>query len=166
MTKTDAERRLATLLIDDLPIVQLANVPHAVPPDWFIKLRKLRREFMQSLDDSIQELSFLNLSQPDFMDLLRGRRLPENLSIRFRIPLEMGGELSVNNLFMCPTFFPTYNIDRFILEQAGRASIWIPSPVKKIYVPINFINPGQGGNSSTDRMTESGIQMSMQNQMV
>ncbi|MCL2369574.1 MAG: hypothetical protein FWC83_02765 [Alphaproteobacteria bacterium] len=161
MTKIDAERRLATLLIDDLSLTEVAAIPSNVPADWFIRLRKLRREFMQSLDDSIQELSFLDLSKDDFMDLLRGKRLPENLSIKFRIPLEFGGELTMDNLFMCPTFFAGLNIDRFILEQNGKQNIWLPAPAKKVYVPVHLISGGEGGNASSDRMTQSTIQAAM-----
>ncbi|MCL2737373.1 MAG: hypothetical protein FWE17_00725 [Alphaproteobacteria bacterium] len=161
MTKFDAERRLAALLLEDMPVMEFVVRPVAVAPDWFATFRKLRREFMESLDDSIQELSFLDLSQNDFMDLLRGMRLPENLSVRWRVPLEYGGKLSKDNMFMCPTFFAGQNMDRFILEQSGRPSIWLPNPVKKIYVPTNLITGGPGGNAASDRMTNAFVPPSM-----
>jgi hypothetical protein len=155
MTKFDAERRLADLLLEDMPVMEIAARPVAVAQDWFVRLRKLRRQLMESLDDSIQELSFLDLPREDFMDLLRGRRLPENLSVRWRVPLEYGGELSVENMFLCPTFFACHNMDRFILEQAGKPTLWLPNPAKKIYIPTGAILGGPGGNSATDRMTNA-----------
>ena len=162
MTKTDAERRLDELLLGDVNIVEVVARPVSVAPNWFPRLRKLRRELMQSLDDSIQELSFLDLSKDDFMDLLRGRALPENLSIRFRIPLEYGGELALDNMFVCPSFYAGYNMDRFILEQNGNANLWLPSPAKKIYIPTKVLAGGEGGNATSDRMTTAMASMMAQ----
>jgi len=153
MTKVDAERRLADLLLEDVPVIEITVRPGTVAPDWFTRFRKIRRELMESLGDSISELSFLDLSQDDFMELLRGRNLPENLSIRWRVPLEYGGELSAANMFLCPTFFAGQNMDRFILEQAGRPTIWLPNPAKKIYIPARLLSGGEGGNATTDRLS-------------
>ena len=159
MTKTDAERRLADLLMDDMPVIEIPAVKVAVQEGWFEQLRKLRRELMESLGDSIQELSFLTLSQQEFMDLLRGHRLPENLSIRWRRPLEYGGELDIKNMFLCPTFFAGQNLDRFSLEQAGARTLWIPNPAKKVYIPAKKAGGGDGGNATTDRLSAIAAQI-------
>jgi len=166
MTKFDAERRLADLLLEDVPVMELNVRPAAIPPDWFARFRKSRRELMESLDDSIQELSFLDLSQDDFMDLLRGKRLPENLSIRWRVPLEYGGAPSAENMFLCPTFYAGHNMDRFILEQAGRPVMWLPNPSKKIYIPAHMLSASDGGNATSDRLSAIAAQIAADRGMV
>jgi len=155
MTKFDAERRLGEFLMDDMPVIEIPAKPAAVPADWFQKMRKLRREFMESLMDSIQELSFLNLSQDAFMGLMRGTALPENLAVRWRKPLEYGGDLNIENMFLCPRFPYGHNMDRFLAEQSNNQTLWIPNPAKKIYVPTNLLGGGDGGNATTDRMTNA-----------
>lgn len=166
MTRTDAERKLADLLIDDMPVKEVPARLVTVAADWFAKLRSLRRELMESLGDSIQELSFLNLSQQEFMDLLMGRKLPENLSIRWRVPLEYGGELNTKNMFLCPTFYAGQNIDRFLLEQSGAGTLWVPDPVKKIYIPTRMLGGGDGGNATTDRLSAIAAQIAAGKGMV
>ncbi|MCL1785672.1 MAG: hypothetical protein FWG39_00790 [Alphaproteobacteria bacterium] len=155
MTKFDAERRLADLLLEDVPVMEVTVRPANIAGDWFPVLRKLRRELMESLSDSIAELSFLDLPREDFMDLLRGRRIPENLSVRWRVPLEYGGDIKADNMFICPTFFASVNMDRFILEQSGRPVLWLPNPAKKIYIPTRLISGSAGGNAASDRMTNA-----------
>ena len=166
MTKSDAERRLAEFLMEDMPIVEIPARVIAVAQDWFQKLKSTRREFMESTMDSIQELSFLNLSQDAFMGLMRGRELPENLSIRFRRPLEYGGDVSVDNMFMCPRFPYGHNLDRFLAEQSGAGTLWIPNPAKKIYVPTNLLGGGDGGNATSDRLSALAAQIAADRGMV
>lgn len=166
MTKQDAERRLADLLLDDMPVMEIQARPGPVAADWFPRLRALRRELMESLADSIQDLSFLNLSQEEFMDLLRGQRLPENLSIRWRRPLEYGGELDIKNMFLCPTFYAGHNLDRFLMEQSGKPALWVPNPAKKVYVPTRMISGGDGGNTTSDRLSALAAQFAADKGMV
>ncbi|MBO7656211.1 MAG: hypothetical protein J6S80_00590 [Alphaproteobacteria bacterium] len=153
-TQAIAEKRLNDLKISDLPIVSIR--PHIVPVDhdWFQRYRTICREFMHSLSDSVQELALMNLDRNEFMNLLMGRKIPDNLSIRFRIPLIWGGKLEPNNLFMCFTFPQSQNIDRFIIEQSGNETIWLPNPVKKIYMPIHSTISGTGGNAASDRLSQ------------
>lgn len=154
-----AEKRIADLGMDDLPLAQMRPTPHAVTPDWFKKYHDLVHEFALSLTDSVQELAFMNLPQDDFMDLIMGRRMPENLSVRFRIPLFWGGKLEIENMFMCMTFPHAHNMDRFIIEQSDNDVIWIPNPTKKIYLPAHMMNGGDGGNATTDRLSQMAAQI-------
>lgn len=153
-TKAIAEKRLQDLKMPDLPIVAVTPNSVNVSPDWFQKYKVLCREFMRSLSDSVQELAFMNLSRDEFMNLLMGREIPGNLSIRFRVPLIWGGKLDVDNLFMCATFPQSQNMDRFIIEQSGNDTIWLPNPAKKIYLPIHSTISGNGGNAVADRLNQ------------
>lgn len=154
LSKDAAEKIMADMSMDDMPLTCHRPIPHAVAPDWFSRYRSVAREFMQSLTDSIEELAFMNLSQDDFMALLSGRRLPPNTSLRFRIPLVWGGELSADNMFMCSTFPHSQNLDKFIINQSGAAEIWLPNPAKKIYVPAHTAGGGTGGNATEDRLAQ------------
>jgi hypothetical protein len=166
VNKHDAERRLAELLIDDMPIIEMPARSIAVASDWFAKTREARREFLKSLTDAIQELSFLNLPQDAFMGLIQGRSCPENLSLRWRKPLEYGGEISEKNLFLTPRFPYAQNMDRFLMEQSGKATIWVPNPEKKVYVPIRMLGGGDGGNATTDRLSALAAQLAAERGMV
>jgi hypothetical protein len=153
-TQAAAEKRLKDLKMPDMPIMPLVPTNVNVSPDWFQKYKALCREFMRSLSDSVQELALMNLSRDEFMNLLMGRALPGNLSMRFRVPLIWGGQLDVDNLFMCATFPHSQNLDRFIIEQAGNDTIWLPNPEKKIYLPIHSTISGNGGNAVADRLNQ------------
>ena len=114
---------------------------------------------MQSLSDSVEELAFMNLSQDEFMNLIMGRAVPKNMSIRMRIPLTWGGEITPDNMFMCSTFPHSQNIDRFIIGQTGYDTIWIPNPAKKIYIPAHTAGGGTGGNATEDRLAQVAAQI-------
>ncbi|MGI5845700.1 MAG: hypothetical protein ACOX7D_00750 [Alphaproteobacteria bacterium] len=157
--QTTALRRLTDLFMDDLPVISVQVKPHSMSPDWFIKYKSLRRDFIRSLSDSIEEISFLNLSREEFMALIMGYALPENLSLRFRIPLQFGGKLEINNMFMCKTFPHSQNMDRFIIEQAGNKIIWLPNPAKKIYIPAHTTGGGPGGNATSGRLEQIAAQI-------
>jgi len=149
-----AEKRLQDLKMPDMPIMSINPHGASVAPDWFQKYKKLCHEFMRSLSDSVQELALMNLSRDEFMNLLMGREIPGNLSIRFRIPLIWGGKLELDNLFMCATFPQSQNLDRFIIEQSGNDTIWLPNPANKIYLPIHSTISGNGGNAVADRLNQ------------
>lgn len=161
LRKSSAEQRLAELFMDDLPVMEFNIRASVVSPDWFARYKSLRREFMRSLTDSIEDLAFLNLSQDEFMDLIMGRRLPENLSIRFRIPLVWGGRLEIENMFLCRTFPHCHNMDRFIIEQSGSDTIWLPSPTRQVYVPAHTASGGDGGNATEDRLSQMAAQLAV-----
>ena len=154
LTASTAERLIAELGMDDLPLTEIQPKPALISPDWFKHYKELCRTFMMSLTDSVDTLAMMNLPQDDFMNLIMGRAIPENLSIRFRIPLVWGGKLDIENLFMCKTFPHSYNMDRFIISQAGNSTIWLPDPAKKIYLPAHTLGGGEGGNGTEDRLTE------------
>lgn len=154
LSQTAAENRLADFGMDDMPLEQIRPTPHSVSPDWFKKYRELVRTFATTLTDSVQELALINLAQNDFFDLITGRRIPENFSVRFRIPLIWGGKLEIENLFMCTTFPHSHNLDKFIIEQSGNDIIWLPNPAKKVYIPIHMANGGDGGNATEDRFSQ------------
>ncbi|MDR0741359.1 MAG: hypothetical protein LBF28_01135 [Rickettsiales bacterium] len=157
--KAAAEKRLADLLMDDLPVMEFTAAEAAVSPDWFVKYKNLRREFMRSLIDSAEELAFLNLSQDESMGLIMGRAMPANLSIRLRVPLVWGGKLELENMFMCRTFPHSHNMDIFIIEQSGNSIIWLPNPVKKVYIPAHTAGGSDGGNATEDRLSQMAAQI-------
>lgn len=159
MNQGDAEKRIADLGMDDLPLVQMRPTPHPVASDWFKKYHDLVHTFVMSLTDSVSELAFMNLPQDDFMDLILGRRMPENLSLRFRVPLVWGGKLDIENMFLCMTFPHSHNMDRFIVEQVGNNLIWLPNPAKKVYIPSHMLNGGDGGNATSDRLSQIAAQI-------
>ena len=153
-TRAIAEKRLSDLKMPDMPIIEITPKLASVPKDWFAQYKKLCHEFMHSLSDCVQELALMNLKREEFMDLLMGRAIPRNLSFRFRVPLIWGGELEIENMFMCATFPQSQNLDRFIIEQFGNETIWLPDPKKKIYLPIHSTINGTGGNATADRLSQ------------
>ena len=153
-TEANATKRLEELKMSDMPVAPIQPHTVKVSPDWFQKYKELCHAFTKSLSDCVQELALMNLGRDEFMSLLMGREIPDNLSIRFRIPLIWGGELSLDNLFMCYTFPLAQNLDRFIIEQSGNETIWLPNPKKKIYLPIHSTLAGNGGNAVADRLSQ------------
>ena len=154
-----AEKRITELGMDDLPLVQMRPSPHTVSPDWFKHYHDLVHQFALSLTDSVSDLAFMNLPSDDFMDLVMGRCMPENLSVRLRVPLVWGGKLEIDNMFLCMTFPHAHNMDRFIIEQSGNDIIWMPNPAKKVYLPSHMMNGGDGGNATTDRLSQMAAQI-------
>jgi hypothetical protein len=159
LNQSAAEKLIAELGMKDMPIKMLHPTPTAVSPDWFTKYKELCKQFMLSLTDSVETLAFMNLGQDEFMNIITGRDLPQNISIRFRVPLMWGGHLETDNLFMCWTYPHSYNMDRFIIMQSGAPSIWLPNPTKKIYLPAHTAGGGDGGNATEDRLAQIGAQI-------
>ena len=155
LNETSALERLAVLGMDDMPVIEYTPKQSKLDPDWFKKYSVLRREFLSSLSDSMEEIAFMNLSQDEFINLVMGNSLPENLSIRFRIPLLWGGELKIENLFLCSTFPHSNNLDRFIIEQSDAKTVYLPNPNKKIYVTTHTGGGGAGGNAASDRLSQT-----------
>lgn len=150
-----ALEKLASMGMDDLPVMKYTPVRCALAPDWFKKYSLLRRQFLSSLDDSFEEIAFMNLPQEEFMNLVMGNALPENLSVRFRIPLLWGGDLDISNMFLCWTFPHSYNMDRFIIKQSDANVVFLPNPEKKIYLTSHTGGGGDGGNAASDRLSQS-----------
>ncbi|MCR5193996.1 MAG: hypothetical protein K6B71_00515 [Alphaproteobacteria bacterium] len=159
-TKENAEKRLSELKMPDMPLMEIPVKTVSVEKDWFKKYKELCHEFTRSLTDSVQELAMMNLSRDEFMGLLMGRQIPGNLSFRLKVPLVFGGKLEIDNMFMCFTFPHSHNMDRFILEQSGNETIWVPNPAKKIYIPIHSVISGNGGNAVPDRLNQFAATMS------
>lgn len=153
-TQSNAEKRLQELKVPDMPILAIRPTPVSVDSDWFQKYKQECHKFTRSLTDSVEELAMMNLSREEFMDLLMGRNIPTNLSIRFRTPLIFGGKISAENMFMCLTFPHSQNMDRFIIEQSGNETLWLPNPARKIYLPIHSTISGMGGNAVADRQSQ------------
>ena len=153
-TQASAEKRLTELKVGDMPIIAVQPKKTYIDKDWFPKYKQECRNFVRSLTDSVEELAMMNLGRNEFMDLLMGREIPDNLSIRFRIPLIWGGELSADNMFMCFTFPHSQIFDRFIIEQTGNETIWLPNPARKIYLPIHSTIARMGGNGVPDRLNQ------------
>ena len=155
LNEHSAHDRLSQLGMDDMPVMAYRPQKCSLSADWFQKYSALRRDFIASLSDSIEELTFMNLSQDEFVNLLMGKSVPDNLSIRFRIPILWGGELDISNMFMCWTFPHSFNLDKFIIEQSDAQTIYLPNPKKKIYVTSHTGGGGDGGNATTDRLSQA-----------
>ncbi|MBR1380498.1 MAG: hypothetical protein IJ560_02830 [Alphaproteobacteria bacterium] len=159
LNKNAAERLIADLGMDDMPIMAVRAVRVPVAGDWFARYKNTVRQFLGTLTECVQELAFMNLTQDEFMELMMGRAVPPNLSVRFRIPLVWGGDLSVANMFMCYTFPHSHNMDRFIIAQTGNDIVWVPNPAKKIYLPTHTAGGGDGGNATEDRLAQMAAQI-------
>lgn len=155
LNKNSALDRLAALGLDDMPVMEYTPNRCPLDSDWFKKYSALRRDFLSSLNDSLEEIAFMNLSQDEFINLVMGHSLPDNLSIRFRIPLLWGGELTTDNMFLCWTFPHAHNLDRFIIEQNDARTIFLPNPEKKVYLTTHTGGGGEGGNATTDRLSQT-----------
>ena len=159
MTKSAAEKLLSDLGLSDIPLSEYhPRTPH-LAPDWFATYKKLCKQFIASLTDAVETLAFMNLSQDEFMNLIMGQSIPENLSIRFRVPLMLGGDLSTDNMFMCWTFPHSYNLDRFLISQADCDTIWLPTPSGKVFLPAHTAGGGDGGNATEDRLAQISAQL-------
>ena len=66
-----------------------------------------------------------------------------------------GGELSIDNMFLCYTFPHSYNLDRFIIDQSDAKTVFLPNPEKKIYLTTHTGGGGAGGNAASDRLSQS-----------
>lgn len=159
LNQESATRRLTEMNMGDMPVIEIRPTPTRVDSDWFAQYKKLCRKFMESLTDSVEELAMMNLTQDEFMSLIMGRTLPQNISIRFRVPLVWGGKMDTDNLFMCWTFPQSQRLDRFILEQSDAQTIWLPNPAKKVYISAHNAAGGDGGNATADRLSQMAAQI-------
>ncbi|MBQ6110110.1 MAG: hypothetical protein IJL05_01895 [Alphaproteobacteria bacterium] len=155
LTRDSALEKLAKFGMDDMPVIEYIPNRCVIDKDWFQKYSMLRREFLASLTDSFDEIAFMNLSQEEFMNLMMGKKMPENTSLRFRIPLIWGGKLNIDNMFMCLTFPHSHNLDRFIIEQSDAKTVFLPDPAKKIYISTSSSTSSASGNATSDRITQS-----------
>lgn len=155
LNEQSAMERLASLGMDDMPVIAYTPQKCSLTSDWFQKYSALRREFLSSLSDSFEEIAFMNLPQEEFMGLVMGKSLPDNTSIRFRIPLLWGGKLEISNMFLCWTFPHSFNLDRFLIEQSDATTVYLPNPEKKIYLTAHGGGGGDGGNATSDRLSQS-----------
>ncbi|MFQ6777922.1 MAG: hypothetical protein ACLRFI_01325 [Alphaproteobacteria bacterium] len=160
-----AQSRLNDLGMGDMPIINYTPIPTKIPDDWFLQYKNLTHDFMQSLTECGTELAFMSLSETEFMNLITGKSLPTNTSIRLKIPLYWGGQLDIDNMFLCSTFPHSQNLDRFIIEQKNNKNIWLPNPATKIYIPIHSISSGTGGNATADRLAQMAAQIKSSNTM-
>jgi hypothetical protein len=160
LNEHSALQRLVSLGMDDMPVMEYTPISCKLDSEWFKKYSELRREFLSSLTDSMEEIAFMNLPQDEFVNLIMGKSLPDNLSIRFRIPIIWGGKLSTDNMFLCWTFPHSYNLDRFIIEQSDAKTIFLPNPEKKVYLTTHSGGGGDGGNASSDRLSQAAFMMS------
>lgn len=150
-----ALEKLAGMGMDDMPVMEYTPTRCTLDADWFKKYSALRREFLSSLSDSLEEIAFMNLPQNEFMGLIMGQSLPENLSVRMRVPLLWGGELKIENMFLCMTFPHSFNLDKFIIEQSDAKTVYLPNPERKIYLTTHTGGGGVGGNATSDRLSQS-----------
>jgi len=155
LNQNSAQQRLSDLGMDDMPVIEYTPKQCRLDSDWFQKYSILRREFLATLTDAMDEIVFMNLNQDEFINLVMGKSLPDNLSVRFRIPLLWGGDMNTDNMFLCFTFPHSHNLDRFIIEQSDAQKVYLPNPEKKIYLPSHLGGGGDGGNAASDRLSQS-----------
>ena len=86
LSKESALERLAALGMDDMPVIECTPQRCIIDNDWFKKYSMLRKQFLESLTDSFEEIAFMNLSQEECMNLITGRAMPENTSLRSSCP--------------------------------------------------------------------------------
>ncbi len=165
ISETAAIARISELGMDDMPLVEYTPRATQLPPDWFHKYHELAHQFMETLTDCASELAFMNLSQNEFMALVTGRALPRNTSIRWRIPITIGGKLSIDNMFLCRTFPHSHRLDRFLIEQSGNETIWLPNPAHAIYITTHTASGGAGGNATSDRLAQMASQIANDNSL-
>ncbi len=165
IAETAAIARISELGMDDMPLIEYTPVPTKLPSDWFTQYRTLCHKFMENLTDCATEIAFMNLSQNEFMALITGCALPRNTSIHWRIPPTLGGELSIDNMFLCRTFPHAHNLDRFIIEQSGNDTLWLPNPARAVYVPTHTASGGAGGNATSDRLAQMAAQIANDNSL-
>lgn len=165
ISETNAIARISELGMDDMPLIEHTPFPTKLPNDWFTKYHELCHKFMENLTDCATEIAFMNLSQNEFMGLVTGRALPRNTSIRWRIPITLGGEMSIENMFLCRTFPNSHNIDRFIMEQSGNDTLWLPNPAHAVYVTTHNASGGAGGNATSDRLAQVAAQIANDNSL-
>ena len=165
LSESSAKQRIAELGMDDMPLLEYTPKPKLLPNDWFSRYRELCHAFMESLSSCATEIAFMNLSQKEFMGLLTGRELPRNTSIHWRIPISLGGEMSIENMFLCRTFPNDHRLNRFILEQAGNETIWLPNPAKAVYTTTHTATGGTGGNATSDRLSQIAAQIAKDNSL-
>lgn len=155
LNENSALEKLATMGMEDMPVIAYTPTKCSLTTDWFKKYSALRRDFLSSLTDSMEEIAFMNLPQNEFINLVMGHSLPDNISIRFKIPLVWGGELNIENMFLCWTFPHSFNLDKFIIEQNDAKTVYLPNPKKKIYLTTHTGGGGTGGNATSDRLSQS-----------
>ena len=132
LNEDSAMMKLASYGMDDMPVIEYTPTKCVLEKDWFKQYSGLRRSFMESLTDSFEEIAFMNLPESEFMNLIMGKALPDNTSIRFKVPLIWGGKLDIDNMFLCPTFPQSQNLDRFLIDQSDAKTVFLPNPSKKI----------------------------------
>lgn len=159
LNQSMAEKILSDMGMSDMPVIEIRPTPTSLSPDWFKQYKQLCHTFTSYLTDSVQELAFMNLSQDEFMALLMGHNIPNNISFRLRVPLTWGGKLEVDNMFMCWTFPYSQKLDQFIIMQNDAETIWLPNPAKKIYLPAHTAGGGDGGNATEDRLAQMAAQL-------
>ena len=159
LTHDSAEKKLSDMGMGDMPVTEYRPVNPCVCADWFLQYKKLCREFIKTLTDSVDQLAMLNLTQDEFLALIMGRAVPANTSFRLRVPLTWGGKLDISNMFMCRTFPTSMRLDEFIIEQSGARTVWLPNPAGKVYVPQHNISGGDGGNATSDRLSQIAAQI-------
>lgn len=147
MNLTDAKQLLKKLNIYNVDVQKWIVKKINLDKNWYKAYTKIKTEFLFSLSDSIELLYYMNLSQEEIFETIMGKKIPNGISIKFKIPLFLGGELNVNNLYLCRTFPFSFNIDLFIMEQMENKEIFIPCINKKIYDPLSSSNIG-GGTSN------------------
>ena len=157
LNEHSALERLTALGMEDMPVMAYTPTKCSLDNDWFKKYSNLRREFLASLTDSMEEIAFMNLPQNEVIDLVMGHSLPDNTSIRFKIPLIWGGKIEIENMFLCWTYPHSFNLDRFLIEQNDAKTVYLPNPKKKIYLPTHTGGGGDGGNATSDRLSQSAL---------
>ena len=49
------------------------------------------------------------------------------------------------------------HLTRFLIEQNDAKTVYLPNPKKKIYLPTHTGGGGDGGNATSDRLSQSAL---------
>jgi hypothetical protein len=154
-SQADAERILASMGLSDLPVADVDARPRPLPRDWFAAYRAARRALLTNIiQDYRDELMMMDLPMDDIMAMLKGERIPANVSVKFRVPPIFGGAISPDNMFVCRAASEGRAIDVFIAAQAGAEKFFYPNPKKPIYLTSMSSMNSPGGNATSDRMSD------------
>ncbi|MDR0319156.1 MAG: hypothetical protein LBH81_00230 [Rickettsiales bacterium] len=154
-TALDAERKLTEMGLGDLPVAEVRAIPRPLPAGWFAAYRDARRELLtRTVQNNKDELFMMDIPVEFIMAMLRGERIPLNVSVKFKIPPIYGGSISAGNMFVCRAASEGRLIDSFIASQAGADLFFCPNPAKSVYITSMASMNSPGGNATSDRMSE------------
>ncbi|MBN2676075.1 MAG: hypothetical protein JXR30_02365 [Alphaproteobacteria bacterium] len=121
----------------------------------------------------MQDLWRISLTREGIIQIREGK-LPENLDVIFKVPLDYGGEANMENMLLIQTHPFVDILFKFMREQCKRyhqsegeksalygykkpPKLFVPDLNRRVFVPAMLGWTSPAGNGATDRMTQAGI---------